>query len=336
VSQTTADPVHLPFWQVSPVVHALLSSHAVPLGVVGFAHGFGMVVVVVVGPSVDVVTGGRVVAGPSVDVVTGGRVVVAGAKVVVVAGGAQSRRLCLHFFNNLVLHRCSLPLRRPLHDAAIVSPHIALQKRIEAASAVKGPIRARNSPRSSCFETSANNKDRQPVFICSLPSWLAIVGTRGAVPMTRAGQSSSRTRVVKGKVGSGRFKQPDRTGFGHLTDRQRSKGDVRYRWCSATDCAVLRHASTRPRRTPHLARPEPVSNAPSGLYRPSALPPVCPGASPSPLPFRNDTGNDGLRVAQWPAQTPVGRRRFGPALSRMRQLSRAATNLKSYYEQVGA
>src|SRR5262249_38993031 len=91
VSQATADPVHVPFWQVSPVVHALLSSHAVPLGVVGFAHGSGMVVVVVVSPSVDVVTGGSVV--------------VAGAKVVVVAGGAQSRRLCLHFFNNLVLHR---------------------------------------------------------------------------------------------------------------------------------------------------------------------------------------------------------------------------------------
>jgi hypothetical protein len=219
VSQTTADPVHLPFWQVSPVVHALLSSHAVPLGVVGFAHGFGMVVVVVVGPSVDVVTGGSVVVGPSVDVVTGGSVVVAGAKVVVVAGGAQSRRLCLHSLNSLFLHRCSSPLRRPLHDAAIVSPHIALQKRIEVASAVKGPIRARNSPRSSCLETRANNKDRQPVFICSLPAWLAIVGTRGAVTMSRTIVESQ----TGCQVGSGRFKQPDRTGFGHLTDGQRSE-----------------------------------------------------------------------------------------------------------------
>jgi hypothetical protein len=175
----TAVPVQTPLWQVSPVVHALLSLHAVPFGLV--AHGLGMVVVVVVvGPSVDVVTDGRVVVtgamvvvvvGRSVDVVTGGRVVV-GAKVVVVAGGEQSRRLCLHAFNSLVLHRRSLPLRRPLHEAAIVSPHIALQKRIETASAVKGPIRARNSPRSSCLETRAQNKDRRPVFICSLPSWL--------------------------------------------------------------------------------------------------------------------------------------------------------------------
>lgn len=156
--------MHTPPWHVSVWVQALPSLHAVPFGLV--AHGSGMVVVVVVGPSVDVVTGGRVV-------VTGAMVVVVvvGAKVVVVAGGAQSRRLCLHSFNSLVLHRRSLPLRRPLHEAAIVSPHIALQKRIEAASAVKGPIRARNSPRSSCLETSANNKDRPPVFICSLPSW---------------------------------------------------------------------------------------------------------------------------------------------------------------------
>jgi hypothetical protein len=185
-------------------VHALLSLHAVPFGLV--AHGSGMVVVVVVGPSVDVVTGGRVVVTGGRVVVTGGRVVVTGGRVVVVAGGAQSRRLCLHSFNSLVLHRRSLPLRRPLHEAAIVSPHIALQKRIEAASAVKGPIRARNSPRSSCLETSANNKDRQPVFICSLPSWLGHRWHKGCGSDDACRIIAESHAGCQGRVGSERFK----------------------------------------------------------------------------------------------------------------------------------